>query len=90
MPSAPSGEAARLFQEGVHLLSLGKKREALDLWIRAAETDPQNFLIRKQIWHLLYPERFEPTIDTSWQKMQMEREANLGVRGANPVATALT
>jgi len=88
-PSAPSGQAARLFQEGVRLLNLGKKREALDAWFRAAETDPQNFLVRKQIWHLLYPERFEPAIDTAWQKVQMEREAHLGVRGANPVAATL-
>ncbi len=88
-PSAPSGEAARLFQEGVRLLNLGKKREALDAWFKAGETDPENFLIRKQIWHLLYPERFEPTIDIAWQKAQLEREAHLGVRGANPVVTTL-
>lgn len=88
-PSAPADEAARLFQQGVQLLNLGKKREALDRWFRAAETDPQNFLVRKQIWHLLYPERFEPVIDTAWQKAQMDHEAQLGVRGANPVAPTL-
>ncbi|HET9001516.1 MAG TPA: hypothetical protein VFP86_17890 [bacterium] len=61
------------------------RREPLGAWIRAAEADPENLLIRKQIWHLLYPERFEPEGDFAWQKAQRAREARLGIRNANPV-----
>jgi hypothetical protein len=82
---APSPEGAAAFQEGVWLLRDGRRREALDAWIRAAEADPENLLIRKQIWHLLYPERFEPEVDSAWQKAQRAREAHLGIRNANPV-----
>jgi hypothetical protein len=78
----PAGAAA--FQEGVRLLRAGQRREALGAWMRAAEADPENLLIRKQIWHLLYPERFEPEVDFAWQKAQREREASLGIRNANP------
>ena len=81
----PSPEGAAAFQEGVRLLRDGRKREGLDVWIRAAEADPENLLIRKQIWHLLYPERFEPEVDVAWQKAQRAREARLGIRNANPV-----
>lgn len=84
-PEALVGEAAAGFREGVRLLHEGKKREALEAWLRALEADPANFLIRKQIWHLLYPEKFEPEVDFVWQRAQMEREARVGVRKANPL-----
>jgi hypothetical protein len=85
----PGPEGAAAFQEGVRLLRGGKTSEALAAWIRAAEADPENLLIRKQIWHLLYPERFEPEIDAAWQKAQRAREARLGIRKANPVPDRL-
>ena len=81
----PSVDGAAAFQEGVRLLRAGRRRDALDAWMRAAEADPENLLIRKQIWYLLYPERFEPEVDSAWQKAQREREARLGIRNANPV-----
>lgn len=81
----PLGDAAATFQEGVRLLHQGRKWEALDAWFRAAETDPANFLVRKQIWHMLYPDRFEPEVDFAWQRAQLEREARLGIRKANPL-----
>lgn len=84
-PEGSVGVAAAAFQEGVRLLHQGRKREALEAWLRAFEADPANFLIRKQIWHLLYPEKFEPEVDFAWQCAQMEREARLGVRKANPL-----
>lgn len=86
----PLGEAAAAFQEGVRLLHQGRKREALEAWLRAIEADPANFLVRKQIWHLLYPERFEPDVDFAWQRAQIEREGRLGVRSANPLPAGLT
>ena len=81
----PRPDALKAFQEGVQLLRRGKRRAAVEAWMRAAEADPGNFLVRKQIWHLLYPERFEPEVDFAWQRAQLERETRLGVRGANPI-----
>ena len=84
-PERPPVEATAAFQEGVRLLHGGRRREALEAWLRAFELDPANFLVRKQIWHLLYPEKFEPEVDFAWQRVQMDREARLGIRGANPL-----
>jgi len=81
----PSTEGATAFQEGVRLLQDGRKEEALGAWLRAAEADPDNKLIRRQIWYLLYPQRFEPEIDVAWQDAQREREARLGIRAACPI-----
>ena len=89
-PARPAREAAAAFREGVRLLHQGRKREALAAWLRALELDPANFLVRKQIWHLLYPEKFDPEVDFAWQRAQMEREARLGVRVANPLPDDLT
>lgn len=62
----------------------GRRGEALALWTRAYERDPENFVIRKQIWRALYPERFGEPIDLAWQKGQIAREDDLGFREANP------
>lgn len=62
----------------------GRRGEALALWTRAYEGDPLNFVIRKQIWRALYPERFGEPIDLAWQKRQIAREDDLGFREANP------
>jgi hypothetical protein len=88
VPPGPHEAAMRVFQ-GVRLLRQGKPRAAVDAWVRAAEADPENRLVRKQVWHLLYPDRFEPQVDFAWQKAQMEREARLGIRAANPLPDTL-
>ena len=36
--------------------------------------DPENFVVRKQIWAVRYPERFYPVIDFDWQAEQLRRE----------------
>ena len=59
---------------GSELLEQGKQDAALAEWQRALELDPQNFVIRKQIWAVKYPERFHPTIDWDWQRDQLQRE----------------
>lgn len=82
---APREAALRVFQEGTRLLHEGRTREAVEAWLRAAEADPENLVVRKQIWHLFYPELFEPVIDYAWQRTQLEREARLGMRKANPI-----
>ncbi len=83
-PERPPVEATAAFQDGVRLLHGGRRREAQEAWLRAFELDPTNFLVRKQIWQLLYPEKFEPEVDFAWQRAQMDREAQLGIREANP------
>ncbi len=88
-PAGPRQDAAMAFKEGVYRLREGKTREALQAWFRAAEADPENLLVRKQIWHVLHPERFEPEVDFVWQKAQREREDRLGIRTANPLPADL-
>jgi hypothetical protein len=54
--------------------SLGRRGEAVSEWRAALRLDPENFVIRKQIWAALHPERFHPAIDWDWQREQLERE----------------
>lgn len=54
--------------------SLGRRDEAIAEWQAALRLDPENLVIRKQIWVARYPEKFHPTIDWDWQKVQLEKE----------------
>lgn len=54
--------------------SLGRCDEAMAEWRAASRLDPENLVIRKQIWAARHPERFQPTIDWAWQKEQLARE----------------
>ncbi len=71
--AAPVKEAAALFARGVAVLRAGLREEALALWRRAFTLDPNNFLIRKQIWAVEHPEKFYPQIDFDWQKERLDR-----------------
>nr|WP_318036164.1 thioredoxin family protein [Halobacillus amylolyticus] len=51
-----------------------KKDKAIQELDEALVLDSDNFLIRKQRWYLLYPEKFSPTIDIEWQQRQLEKE----------------
>lgn len=62
----------------------GDQRSAIRAWAKAFEKDPKNFVIRKQIWRALYPDRFGDPIDLAWQKEQMAREDAEGFLSANP------
>lgn len=53
---------------------LGRRDEAIQEWTDALHLDPENLVIRKQIWMARYPEKFHPTIDFDWQKEQLARE----------------
>jgi len=81
---APDDEALALFQSGVEAREVGRREEALRLWHRAYLHDPKSFVIRKQIWRELYPERFGERIDLDWQREQIAREKELGFSAANP------
>ena len=66
------------------LLARGRSGDALVELDRALELDPDNYVIRKQRWHIRHPERFEPEIDWEWQKRELarEREAERQARDA--------
>ncbi len=70
---SPKDEAASLFATGVTHYRGGRVREAIDLWRRAWQLDPENFLVRKQIWAVGNPDKFYPRIDFDWQKERLER-----------------
>ncbi len=59
---------------GSELLARGETKGALAEWQEALEMDPENFVIRKQIWAVRYPEKFYPTIEFDWQAEQLQRE----------------
>lgn len=73
---------------GHALLALGKHEEAVAEWRWALYYDTDNFTIRKQIWVLEHPDKFAPTIDFDWQKVQLaaerEEEARLSAAGCGP------
>ena len=61
-------------QLGRALHELGRKEQAIDVWREALRVDPKNFTIRKQIWAVVHPEKFHPTIDWDWQAVQLREE----------------
>ncbi len=66
--------ALELFAEGTGAYSTGRQEEGLALWRRALELDPDNFLIRSQIWAAEHPDRFWPVVDREWQQLQLLKE----------------
>ncbi len=69
---APSAQAFELFERGLALYKGGKAEEATELWRQAVALDPENYVIRKQLWAVENPERFyDGEIDTAWQREQM-------------------
>ena len=80
-PTEPPGEDARMdpaalerFAEGASLYARGSVGEALAVWREALELDPDNFVIRSQIWAVEHPEHFWPAVDREWQELQLLRE----------------
>ena len=67
-------EALELFGEGVTLYLEGRRDEGLAVWRRALVLDPDNFVIRSQIWAAEHPERFYPVVDREWQELQLAKE----------------
>lgn len=79
----PQGDGAdplvqRLIGKSLRLAELhvaqGDVAAALRELEEARALDPENFIVRKQIWLLRYPERFHPEIDFAWQKTQLAQE----------------
>jgi hypothetical protein len=72
-PAMARARAAAL-RRGLGLLRQGDRAGAAAAWREALRADPDNYVIRKQIWAVEHPERFYPTIDWAWQKTQLARE----------------
>lgn len=68
-------EADARFQLAIALLERGKREEAIAELKRAFRLDPQNWIIRKQLWAIEHPKAFyEGDVDYGWQKEQQARE----------------
>jgi hypothetical protein len=65
---------------------VGRTGEAVEVWTEALHRDPENLVIRKQIWAAEHPEKFHPTIDWDWQRQQLaaEREAEIAAGVCGP------
>ena len=62
------------FQRGVALYKKGKVEEALAEWKEGRDLEPDNWVVRKQIWALENPDKFySGDINTSWQKDQIQQ-----------------
>ena len=67
-------EANAVFREGLELYESGRTEEALARWRQGLELNPDNYLIRKQIWAVENPERFyEGGVDYNWQREQFAK-----------------
>ena len=67
-------EANAIFREGLELFNAGRTDEAMAQWRQGLDLDPDNYLIRKQIWAVENPERFyEGDVDYNWQQEQLAR-----------------
>jgi AhpC/TSA family len=62
------------FADGVAAFTAGREEEALRIWREALALDPDNFVIRSQIWAAEHPEHFWPVVDREWQELQLVKE----------------
>lgn len=66
--------ALERFAEGVALYTRRRVDEAVTVWRDALTLDPDNFVIRSQIWAAEHPEHFWPAVDRGWQELQLLKE----------------
>jgi tetratricopeptide (TPR) repeat protein len=85
-PRAPlSAPASALYEAGAALYARGQRDQAAAKWREALVLQPDSFIIRKQLWRALNPQRFGETLDVTWQQTQMAREQAQGMEAANPL-----
>ena len=67
-------EANTLFRHGLDLYRDGKVEEALARWREGFELEPDNYIIRKQVWAVQNPKKFyDGDVDYGWQREQIEK-----------------
>ena len=70
-----SNEALALFRTGLAEYKAGNSDAALQEWRQAAALEPDNWIIRKQVWAIENPERFySGAVDFAWQKEQIAQD----------------
>ena len=68
-----AAEALAHYREGLALYQEDKVDEAMAAWRRGVALQPDNYIIRKQIWAVENPDRFyEGSVDYAWQKEQLD------------------
>ena len=73
-PGPRHAEANELFRQGMGLYRNGKIEPAMALWREGVELEPDNYIIRKQVWAIENPEKFyDGDVDFDWQSTQMEQ-----------------
>ncbi len=55
-------------------LDIGKREKASAALKKAWALDPDNWVIRKQIWAVEHPEQFYPAINSEWQREEIKKE----------------
>lgn len=72
---AKNPKSARAFV-GLATISFdqGEREQAAELLRKARALEPENWIIRKQIWAIEHPEQFYPAINTDWQREQIKKE----------------
>ena len=65
-------EANTLFRSGLNLYRQGKVEKAIAEWRKGMELEPDNYIIRKQIWAVENPDKFYAgSVDYDWQEKQL-------------------
>lgn len=60
------------FQDGLAAYKRGETTQAMTAWREAVVLEPENWIIRKQIWAIENPDRFYAgDVDFAWQKEQI-------------------
>lgn len=71
---ASHDKATDLFHDGMKLYEEGHISDALVSWRKALHFEPDNYVIRKQIWAIENPEKFyQGEVDYTWQKDQINK-----------------
>ena len=72
---APELEADIRFRGAIAALTQGKREVAIARLKEAFKLDPQNWIIRKQLWAIETPEAFYAAeVDYAWQRERVKRE----------------
>ena len=67
-----SDEALALFRQGLAHYKAGDAQSALAAWHQGVGLEPDNWIIRKQLWAIENPERFYAgDVDFDWQREQI-------------------
>lgn len=70
-PNTGESQSHEFFKKGIGLYRKGRIDEAMAFWRRGLALDPDNYIIRKQIWAVENPKRFySGQVDYDWQENQ--------------------